>query len=91
MKIKVARLLQVWPYAGEGQIKNLVENRFAIKMAAPIWQPNCRSRHKEMTNYQSTFSATYLGMVAGLTFATEILLIPLKSSRTANSTAIAYE
>jgi hypothetical protein len=54
-------------------------------MAAPIWQPNCRSRHKEMTNYQSTFSGTYLRVVAGLTFATEILLIPSKSSRTANS------
>ena len=76
--------MQVCPYAGEGQIKNLVENRFAIKMAAPIWQPNCRSRHKEMTNYQSTFSGTYLKVVAGLTVA-EILLIPSKSSRTANS------
>ena len=77
--------MQVCPYAGEGQIKNLVENRFAIKMAAPIWQPNCRSRHKEMTNYQSTFSRTYLTVVAGLTFATDLLLIPSKSSRTANS------
>ena len=45
-------------------------------MAAPIWQPNGRSRHKEMINYQSTFSGTYLRVVAGLTFATEILLIP---------------
>ena len=31
-----------------------------------------------MTNYQSTFSGTYLRVVAGLTFATEILLIPFK-------------
>jgi hypothetical protein len=81
----VVRLLKVWPDAGEGRIKNLVENRSAITMAAPIWQPNCPSRHKEMTIYQSMFSGTYLRVVAGLTFATEILLIPSKSSRTANS------
>jgi hypothetical protein len=73
------------PYAGEAADKNLVGNRSAITMAAPIWQPNCPSRHKEMTNYQSTFSGICLRVVAGLTFATELVLIPSKSSRTANS------
>jgi hypothetical protein len=61
-------------------------------MAAPIWQPNGRSRHKEMINYQSTFSRTYLRVEAGPTFATEVVLIPSKSSPRQMAPAIfAYE
>ena len=65
--------------------KNLVGDRSAIRIAAPIWQPNCRSRHKEMTNYRSTFTGIYPGMVAGLTFATELVLPPSRPSPTANA------
>jgi hypothetical protein len=53
-------------------------------MVAPIWQPNCRSRHKEMINYRLTFSGSYLWLVAGLTLAMEFVSTPSKPGRTAN-------
>jgi hypothetical protein len=39
-----------------------------------------------MTNYRLTFAGIYPGMVAGLTFATDLVLLALKPSRTANAT-----
>ena len=44
-----------------------------------------------MTNYQSTFSGTYLRVDAGLTFATEILIRQNRVVRQIALAILAYE